>query len=593
MNAKTPACQNCKQTFTIAPEDFDFYKKIAVPPPTFCWQCRFQRRLAWRNERKAFWNTSAKSGKKIISIYPPDSGITVYDEKEWREDDWDGLTYGRDYDFTRPFFEQIMELFKKVPVNGPHTEDNINCDYLINSGWSKNCYLVCNTTGAEDSAYGNAMDYCKNCFDNSHITKCERTYGSFWIRNSYQAHFSTRSIDNVSSIFCFATKGMNNCFGCVNMMNKSYCIYNQQYSKEEYKEKIKAMRLNTWTGFQKAKAEAIAFSQKFPIAYLNGVLNDDVTGDYVSESKNVKYGFIVFHAKDAKYVQYSYIEGTEDCYDITVAGIRNIRSYENCIGGLGASNSHFCVESWTEIITCEYCMYSRNLSDCFACVGLKKKQYCILNKQYSKNEYFALKKKIIEHMGTDYGEFFPIKYSPIPYNFSTAQEHFPLTKEQALAKGYSWYDAPPKNYQITITNNQLPDAIEDVQDSILKEIIECAECKPARPDDSGRSGGQAYRIIEMELAVLRQEKLPIPRPCPHWPPNERISQRAKAFLYKRKCQCNGSGETASLNQRSHRYMNSATHPHGADPCPTEFETAYPPDDPRLVYCLPCLYAEVN
>ena len=220
-------------------------------------------------------------------------------------------------------------------------------------------------------------------------------------------------------------------------------------------------------------------------------------------------------------------------------------------------------------------MYSRNISDCFACVGLKKKQYCIFNKQYSKEGYHALRKKIIEHMGPDYGEFFPIKYSPIPYNFSTAQEHFPLTKEQAIEQGYSWYDAPAKNYQITMANDQLPDAIEDVPDSILKEIIECAECK------------QAYRIIEMELAFLRQEKLPIPRQCIDCRHNERIAQRAKAFLYHRRCMCN------SLRGSTPQYRNFAKHEHGTDQCPVEFETAYPESDSRIVYCLKCLYAEVN
>lgn len=27
-------CQNCKTQFTIEPEDFKFYEKIKVPPPT-------------------------------------------------------------------------------------------------------------------------------------------------------------------------------------------------------------------------------------------------------------------------------------------------------------------------------------------------------------------------------------------------------------------------------------------------------------------------------------------------------------------------------------------------------------------------------
>ncbi|MBI5220508.1 MAG: hypothetical protein HY978_01565 [Candidatus Liptonbacteria bacterium] len=36
-------CQNCKTDFTIDPEDFDFYRKIDVPPPTWCPECRVRQ----------------------------------------------------------------------------------------------------------------------------------------------------------------------------------------------------------------------------------------------------------------------------------------------------------------------------------------------------------------------------------------------------------------------------------------------------------------------------------------------------------------------------------------------------------------------
>ena len=35
---------------------------------------------------------------------------------------------------------------------------------------------------------------------------------------------------------------------------------------------------------------------------------------------------------------------------------------------------------------------------CFGCVGFKHKQYCILNKQYTKEEYEKLVQKIIKQM---------------------------------------------------------------------------------------------------------------------------------------------------------------------------------------------------
>ena len=47
-------CQNCKKDFTIEPEDFNFYEKIKVPPPTWCPECRMIRRMNYRNERSLY-----------------------------------------------------------------------------------------------------------------------------------------------------------------------------------------------------------------------------------------------------------------------------------------------------------------------------------------------------------------------------------------------------------------------------------------------------------------------------------------------------------------------------------------------------------
>jgi len=54
MNVEKRMCQNCKREFTITPDDFAFYSKIKVPPPTFCPDCRLQRRMTFRNERSLF-----------------------------------------------------------------------------------------------------------------------------------------------------------------------------------------------------------------------------------------------------------------------------------------------------------------------------------------------------------------------------------------------------------------------------------------------------------------------------------------------------------------------------------------------------------
>src|ERR1700687_3598884 len=106
MNAETKTCQNCKASFMIEPDDFAFYEKIKVPSPTWCPDCRMLRRLLWRNERILYKRQCKAPGHSegLISIFPEDTSHPVYDQEYWWSDDWDASTYGREYDFSKPFF---------------------------------------------------------------------------------------------------------------------------------------------------------------------------------------------------------------------------------------------------------------------------------------------------------------------------------------------------------------------------------------------------------------------------------------------------------------------------------------------------------
>ena len=107
-------CQNCKKDFVIEIEDFKFYEKIKVPPPTFCAECRIQRRFAFRNERVLHRNKCAKTGKSVISCFSSESPFIIYDRDFWWSDGWNPLDYGKEYDFTRSFFIQFRELLEKI-----------------------------------------------------------------------------------------------------------------------------------------------------------------------------------------------------------------------------------------------------------------------------------------------------------------------------------------------------------------------------------------------------------------------------------------------------------------------------------------------
>src|SRR3990167_4033493 len=122
-------CANtwCQASFEITDSDLAFYdkispvfggKKYAIPAPTFCPDCRLQRRMSFRNERKLYQRTCDLTGKPIISVYATEKPFKVYDQKEWWSDRWDPHTYGRAIDRKKPFFEQFQALLREVPI--PH-----------------------------------------------------------------------------------------------------------------------------------------------------------------------------------------------------------------------------------------------------------------------------------------------------------------------------------------------------------------------------------------------------------------------------------------------------------------------------------------
>jgi hypothetical protein len=79
----TRTCQNknfseyCEGEFVITPDDFQFYDKIKVPPPTFCPRCRSIRRMNNTNERVLYYRKCDKTGDSIMSMFPDGAPFPV------------------------------------------------------------------------------------------------------------------------------------------------------------------------------------------------------------------------------------------------------------------------------------------------------------------------------------------------------------------------------------------------------------------------------------------------------------------------------------------------------------------------------------
>jgi hypothetical protein len=590
METEKRGCANCKIEFIIEPDDFTFYQKIEVPAPTWCPSCRRQRSFSWRSEWSLHKNKCAKTGRELISGFAPDSGITVYERDLWWADDWDPLEFGATYDFEKPFFIQFSELFRRVPQPAVFNTLTVNCTYTQHTGEFKNAYLVFASWSGENVTYGARAIETKDSMDVYVVGKCEFCYQSVEAVKCSRVFFSQKVENCNDSSFLFNCKGCTDCFGCTNLRNKSYYLFNKPYSKEEYKKEVEKLNLGSYKNLEEVKMKFTELKQNSLHKFANINNSENVTGDNITNSFNCTECFdVVGEVRNCKFTHNALT--LKDSYDGYGVGANaellcevfdaGVKGAKQCFGGI----IYGCMSAY-------YCYNCHNASNIFGCIGLRKKDYCILNKQYSKEEYEKLIPKVREHMKempyTDkkgrihsYGEFFPTELSPFAYNESIAQEHFPLTKEEVLEKGYKWRDPEKRHYEITMKTEDIPDHIKDVQDSITKEIIGCEH-----KGTCNEACTTAFKIIPQELQFYQRMHLPLPRLCPNCRHYQRFKLRNPTKLWNRKCQCAG---TESDNKM---YENDSQHFHGTEHCPNEFETTYAPERKETIYCEQCYNSEV-
>lgn len=589
-------CTNCKTQFTIEPEDFSFYEKIKVPPPTFCWRCRAMRRMVFYNMDCLFERTCAATGKKIFTTMPPGAPMPVYSTDYWLSDAWDPLDYGKDYDFTKPFFEQVRELYHTVPWSPMWNYNKANSDYSV-SAYIKNCYMCFDAGFNEDSAYAVTLLRSKQCIDMLNCKSCELCYYCLNTNDSFKTFFS-RNCTACVEVWCSQDCiGCMNCFGCTGLRNKSYYIFNKPYTKETYYKELKKMQLDSWAGLQQARKKAELVWRVYPAKYQHSVQAKGCTGDYIYNSTQLRNCFFAGNAQNCFHSQSIIYGPIKDSADITSSGEVVELLYETGATGDQASNIFFSFDIGISN-NCQYSNNCRQSNNLFGCVGVRGKSYCILNMQYSKEEYKKLVPKIIEHMNAmpyvdaqgrvyRYGEFFPIDMSPFGYSETQAYEYFPLTQQEAERQGYHWRSSEAKKYSVTKRSDNVPQNIADVNDGVMQEVIQCAHQDNTNHPKQCRSRcSTAFRITSQELQFYRQMQLPLPRLCFSCRHFERVEWRNKPELFKRRCMCSGK------ESESAKYKNGTLHLHGSGHCPSEFETSYAPDRPEVVYCEACYQNEV-
>lgn len=554
----TQQCIQCNRSYKLEDSDVEFYQRLQVPKPRLCPDCRFQRRIVWRNERSLYARQCDLCKKSIISLYNPTSPYTVYCYECWYSDKWNPLDYGQDIDFSRPFFEQFKEVQLKVPRLYALMVNNENCEYTNGTQQCKDCYMIFASDHDENCMYSYGTFNSVQSLDLMSSTKCELCYECIGCSNCYDVHYSEDCSNCHSSLFLIDCKGSSDCFMSYGLRNRQYVWQNQQLTKEQYQTKLAELKRGSHNTIERLRAEFSDLKKKHIFKYYHGQNNENFSGDYLERCVNSHNCFESFGMQNCKFVTHgNQIKDTYDGY-MNVDGVE--LGYE-LTGAIGAYNVKFAVAYYGGR-DCDYMDSAKQVNNSFGCVGLQHQQFCILNKQYDEAEYLALRAKLIEQMQQvgEYGENFPAWCSPFAYNETAAQDMFPLTRAEVESRGWLWYE--PEVKEIRYSTYRFTDDIGKTKDDVLQTFLTCERCK------------KSYKIVAGELRFYRERNIPLPRVCFECRHRARLANRNPRSLWRRSCMC---------TQPDHEHRGQ---------CPTQFESAYSAENPTMVYCERCYEAAV-
>ena len=531
-----------------------WWEKYKIPTPTLCPDCRQQRRLAWRNERKLYRRTCDASGKQIICLYSPDKNVKVYHYNEWWSDILDFISYGKDVDLQKSFFKQFEELLHEVPRISTFNKMTENTEYGNNLIGDKDCYMLFITFSNENCYYGHTITSSKNCVDMLWSVESQNCYEWVNVQNCYECFYCVETKNSTNWYFLHDCIGVKDSAFCAWLRNKQYHFLNQSYNQAKFEE----IKNKLFTDAEFLRETKIVFEQlkvHTPVRANSIEQSQDSFWDYLYNCKNCNASFNVMLGEDCKYCYDCF--GLLTSMDVYLWGNESpdtpsqlVYECENSFNifnvGFSSTVTYASTNVWYSD-NCDSCTH------CFGCIWLHHKEYCILNKQYTKEEYEKTISQIIKKMKIDWerGEFFPASISLFGYNETEANAYYPLSKEDVIAKWRNRYD---ESHETKIQDGMwqiyakdIPDDIKNVDDSILDKIVICEiTWKP-------------FRIIKQELDFYRRYNIPLPKRCPDQRHLDRMKLKHSRKLRDRQCMS----------------------------CWVNITTTYAPESPQVVYCETC------
>ena len=547
----------CEGEFEINEGDIQFLKMLRAPAPNYCPTCRRMRRLTNMGWSQLFKKKCDAPGhtESMISIFSEECPFPVYDYKYFIDDEFDPFSFGIDYKEVDDPMELLFSFRKKFPIPSFLNRDpsSINSEYSNGGRDLKNGYYVMACYHVEDAWYSLMINNSRNVMDSYTVFDSEFVFNGVNSDHLYKSSFIYFSSNCTDSKFLFDCRNCMDCFGCVNLRNKRYCVYNEQFSKEEYEKFTNSIVPFSREILKECDEKFWQLVRSLPVNGSRIISSNDVVGAKIINSRNL---IDVTDGVNSENVRHA--DGAlshKDSMDLLYSGGHSSLLYMCTNIGSHSSRVKFSISS-KFCVDCEFVFNSKNLTNCFMCFGLQNKSYCILNKQYEEKEYF----KIIDDIKTEmlkkgeYSDGPGIEFSAQAYNFSIGQILYPLTDEQIVKFGGYIAKEPETNVGDLeiLDKNNLPDNINEVTEDILDKAISCEVTN--RP----------FKIISSELSFLK--RMGVPLPTMH--PSVRMTSRWK------------------ISPVGKKYKTTCKK------CSKDMESLFDPDLNYIMYCEKCYQQEV-
>ncbi|MEK7105380.1 MAG: hypothetical protein AAB865_01720 [Patescibacteria group bacterium] len=506
LEATTPgerACSLMGEKWMMTDEEIGWYKKFNVPPSTVAPTVRLRQLAGFAAGVSIWWKPHAVTQKPILSFIHPDNPFQVITDKEWFGNDY---VNGFAWNPNQPFFDQFRTLAHSIPI-GALRDDGSSVNTIgVDIADAEDSYMVFGS-GEMKRVYYAYMSGMRSedCVDVTNSGNNRESFGLDWSDGMFGCVYTFDCMTCINCAFLYSCDDCEHCFGATNQNHKQYLWFNEQLTREEWERRRAEVDLSKYSVFCEYVERFHALMAEAVWPEHSNLACEDCVGEGMIKCTRARECWWGVNSTD---LFHSWACLDQQASAFTVWAGRGSETYQS-VDLMNSQNCKYCIRVWRSI-SMEYSSDCYECQNCFGCFGLRHKQFCIFNNQYSEDEYWQkldeIKCAMLER--GEYGTFFPGDFSQSGFQFSMGKMYFDYTPEE-----YAAFQAPhvdPSRGAVVMPSIADPEHalhIEDIPDALDDVDPEKFVGKAIHDPVFKRN----YSVAPVEFEFYKKHRLPFPR----------------------------------------------------------------------------------